>query len=149
LFDDGSVSLSTVDGRIRCDLNLPDEENGYQYDYLNHEEWDVTASTLSKRDGEYYLHLGFRKDKPEKQVERQDDDEDRTVLGVRKSSSCAAHQKSKVSEDVDLGIVKSPLPAQRTSHRERNSDTSIESSSGFAAPSSRLVHNPLIGRFSR
>ena len=42
----------------------------------------VTESTLSKRDGDYYLHLGFRKDKPEKQVEQRGDDEDRTVLGV-------------------------------------------------------------------
>ncbi len=82
LFDDGSVSLSTVDGRIQCDLNLPDEEDGCQHEYLNHDEWEVTESTLSKRDGEYYLHLGFRKDKPKKQVEKQNDDEDRTVLGV-------------------------------------------------------------------
>jgi putative transposase len=81
LFDDGSVSLSTVDDRIRCNLNLP-EEDGYQHEYLTDDEWDVTESTLSKRDGDYYLHLGFRKPKPEKQVERQDDDEDRTVLGV-------------------------------------------------------------------
>ncbi|WP_302082960.1 RNA-guided endonuclease InsQ/TnpB family protein [Salinibaculum rarum] len=82
LFDDGSVSLSTVEGRIRCGLNLPDEEDGYQHEYLTDDEWEVTESTLSKRDGEYYLHLGFRKDKPKKQVEKQDDDEDRTVLGV-------------------------------------------------------------------
>nr|WP_206335657.1 RNA-guided endonuclease TnpB family protein [Natronolimnobius sp. AArcel1] len=82
LFDDGSVSLSTVDSRIQCDLNLPDEVDGYQHEYINDDEWEVTESTLSKRDGEYYLHIGFRKDKPEKQVEIQDDDEDRTVLGV-------------------------------------------------------------------
>jgi len=82
LFDDGSVSLSTVDGRIQCDLNLPDEEDGYQHEYLNDDDWEVTESTLSKRDGEYYLHFGFRKNKPEKQVEIQDDNEDRTVLGV-------------------------------------------------------------------
>jgi putative transposase len=69
LFDDGSVSLSTVDGRIRCGLNLPGEENGYQHEYLSNDEWELTESTLSKRDGEYYLHLGFRKPKPEKQVE--------------------------------------------------------------------------------
>lgn len=89
LFDDGSVSLSTAEGWIRCDLNLPDEEDGYQHEYLTDDEWEVTESTLSKRDGEYYLHLGFRKDRPEKQVERQDDDEDRTVLGVRKSEALA------------------------------------------------------------
>jgi putative transposase len=82
LFDDGSVSLSTIDGRIRCDLNLPDEPDGYQYEYLEDNEWEVTESTLSKRDGDYYLHLGFRKIKPEKQVKVHGDDEDRTVLGV-------------------------------------------------------------------
>jgi putative transposase len=82
LFDDGTVSLSTVDDRIRCDLALPDDEDGYQHQYLNDEDWELTESTLSRRDGDYYLHLGFRKPKPEKQVEQQGDDEDRTVLGV-------------------------------------------------------------------
>ncbi|MFB6235316.1 MAG: RNA-guided endonuclease InsQ/TnpB family protein [Halopenitus sp.] len=82
LFDDGTVSLSTVEDRIRCDLALPDEEDGYQHQYLNDEDRELTESTLSRRAGDYYLHLGFRKPKPEKQVEIQDDDEDRTVLGV-------------------------------------------------------------------
>jgi IS605 OrfB family transposase len=82
IFDDGTVSLATVDDRIRCDLALPDDEDGYQHQYLNDEDWEVTESTLSRRDGDYYLHLGFRKPKPEKQVEQQGDDEDRTVLGV-------------------------------------------------------------------
>ncbi|WP_092660918.1 RNA-guided endonuclease InsQ/TnpB family protein [Halorientalis persicus] len=82
LFDDGTVSLATVDDRIRCDLALPDDKDGYQYQYLNDEDWELTESTLTRRDGEYYLHLGFRKPKPEKQVEQQGDDEDRTVLGV-------------------------------------------------------------------
>ena len=82
LFDDETVSLSTVDDRIRCDLALPDDEDGYQHQYLNNEDWELTESTLSRCDGDYYLHLGFRKPKPEKQVEVQDDDEDRTVLGV-------------------------------------------------------------------
>jgi len=82
LFDDGSVSLATVEDRVRCDLSLPDDEDGYQHQYLADEDWEITESTFSKRDGEYYLHLGFRKLKPEKQVERQADDEDRTVLGV-------------------------------------------------------------------
>jgi IS605 OrfB family transposase len=83
LFDDGTVSLSTVEDRIRCDLALPErEKGGYQHQYLDDEDWELTESTLSKHDGDYYLHLGFRKPKPEKQVETQDDDEDRTVLGV-------------------------------------------------------------------
>ncbi|WP_241432740.1 RNA-guided endonuclease InsQ/TnpB family protein [Natrinema pellirubrum] len=82
LFDDGTVSLSTVDDRIRCDLTLPDDEGGYQHQYLNNEDWELTESTLSRRDGDYYLHLGFRKPKPEKQVEKQGDDEDKTVHSV-------------------------------------------------------------------
>jgi len=82
LFDDRTVSLSTVDGRIRCDIALPDDDDGYQHQYLNSEDWELTESTLSRRDGDYYLHLGFRQPKPEKQVEQQGDDEDRTVLGV-------------------------------------------------------------------
>ncbi len=82
LFDDGTVSLATVDDCIRCDLALPDDEDGYQHQYLNDEDWKLTESTLSRRDSDYYLHLGFRKPKPEKRVEQQEDDEDRTVLGV-------------------------------------------------------------------
>ncbi|MDG5820390.1 transposase [Natronococcus sp. A-GB7] len=82
LFDDSTVSLSTTDDRIRCDLALPDDKEGYQYQYLDNENWELTESTVSRRSGDYYLHLGFRKPKPEKRVETQDDDEDRTVLGV-------------------------------------------------------------------
>ena len=82
LFDDETVSLATVGDRIRCDLALPDDEDGYQHQYLSDEDWELTESTLSRRDGDYYLHLGFRKPQPEKQVEQQGDDEDRTVLGV-------------------------------------------------------------------
>ena len=82
LFDDGTVSLSTVDDRIRCDLALPNDEDGYQHQYLSDEDWELTESTLTRRDGDYYLHLGFRKPKPEKRVEQQADDEDRTVLGI-------------------------------------------------------------------
>ena len=82
LFDDGTVSLSTVGDRIRCELVLPNDENGYQYQYLDSEAWEITESTLSRRDGGYYIHLGFRKPKPKKRAEIRDDTEDRTVLGV-------------------------------------------------------------------
>lgn len=84
VFDDDSVSLATFgDGdRIRCELALPDDETGYQRQYLDDREWELTESTLSKRDGEWYLHLGFRKPKPEPRSEPSTDDGDRTVLGV-------------------------------------------------------------------
>jgi IS605 OrfB family transposase len=81
LFDDGTVSLATVDDRVRCDLALP-EEDGYQHQYLEDDSWELTESTLSKRDGQYYLHLGFRKPQPERRAESGDDNENRTVLGV-------------------------------------------------------------------
>lgn len=82
LFENGPISLATVDSRIRCDLSLPDDGDGYQHQYLSKDEWELTESTLSKRDGNYSLHLGFCNPKPEKTVETQDDDENRTVLGV-------------------------------------------------------------------
>lgn len=82
LFDDHTISLTTVGNRIRCDLVLPENEDGYQHQYLDEEDWELTESTLSRRDGSYYLHLGFRKPKPEKRVKQRGDAEDRTVLGV-------------------------------------------------------------------
>jgi putative transposase len=79
LFDDNTVSLATTDSRVRCELVLPDDEDGYQYQYLDSDEWEVTESTLTARDGDYLLHLGFRKPKPDAD---ESPAEDRTVLGV-------------------------------------------------------------------
>ncbi len=63
LFDDDTVSLSTTESRVRCDLALPDTDNGYQRQYLDSDEWSVTESTLTARDGDYFLHIGFRRPK--------------------------------------------------------------------------------------
>ncbi|APW97626.1 transposase [Halobiforma lacisalsi AJ5] len=82
LFDDETVSLATTDDRIRCDIGLPSDEEGYQFQYLRDDGWEITESTVSKRDGGYYLHIGFRKPKPTPRAEKMSDDEDRTVLGV-------------------------------------------------------------------
>ncbi|WP_239641857.1 RNA-guided endonuclease InsQ/TnpB family protein [Haloterrigena salina] len=84
LFDDDSVSLATAGtgDRIKCDLALPDDGTGYQRQYLDDDGWELTESTLSKRDGDWYLHLGFRKPKPESRDETKPGAEDRTVLGV-------------------------------------------------------------------
>ena len=79
LFDDDTVSLSTTESRIRCDLALPDADDGYQRQYLNADEWSVTESTLTARDGNYFLHIGFRRHKTD--TER-NTAEDGTVLGV-------------------------------------------------------------------
>jgi IS605 OrfB family transposase len=79
LFDDDTVSLSTTDSRVRCELALPDADDGYQRQYLDSDEWSVTESTLTARDGDYFLHIGFRRHKND--AER-NTAEDGTVLGV-------------------------------------------------------------------
>ena len=79
LFDDGSVSLATTESRVRCDLVLPDDPDGYQYQYLDDSGWNLTESTLTIRDGEWYLHLGFRRPKPNTEQETAVNG---TVLGV-------------------------------------------------------------------
>jgi transposase len=79
LFDDDTVSLSTTESRVRCDLALPDADDGYQRQYLDSDEWSVTVSTLTVRDGDYFLHIGFRRHKND--LER-NTAEDGTVLGV-------------------------------------------------------------------
>ena len=61
------------------DLVVPDDEDGYQHQYLDGDDWQVTESTLTARDGEYFLHLGFRRHPTD--TER-DTAEDGTVLGV-------------------------------------------------------------------
>ncbi|WP_254823203.1 RNA-guided endonuclease InsQ/TnpB family protein [Haloglomus halophilum] len=76
LFDDGTVSLTTVESRVRPELALPEDEDGYQYQYLEDDRWSVTESSLTIRDGEFYLHLGFRRPTEATTAE------DGTVLGV-------------------------------------------------------------------
>ncbi|WP_096391059.1 RNA-guided endonuclease InsQ/TnpB family protein [Halopenitus persicus] len=79
VFDDDTVSLSTTERRVRCPLDLPDADDGYQRQYLDSDEWSVTESTLTARDGEFFLHIGFRRYKND--TER-NTAEDGTVLGV-------------------------------------------------------------------
>jgi len=79
LFDDDTASLSTTESRVRCDLALPDADDGYQRQYLDADEWSVTESTLTARDGDYFLHIGFRR--PKNDTERNTAG-DGTVLGV-------------------------------------------------------------------
>jgi IS605 OrfB family transposase len=79
LFDDDTVSLSTTKSRVRCPLALPEADDGYQRQYLDSDQWEATESTLTARDGDYFLHMGFRRLKND--TER-DTAEDGTVLGV-------------------------------------------------------------------
>lgn len=69
LFDDGTVSLTTVENRVRPELVLPEDEDGYQYQYLDDERWSVTESSLTVRDGEFYLQIGFRRPKEQPTAE--------------------------------------------------------------------------------
>lgn len=75
------ISLTTTAGRIRCGIDLPSDPDGFQWQYIESDDWELTESTLTGRDGDYFIHLGFRK--PEATQERPEDTaEDRTVLGV-------------------------------------------------------------------
>jgi len=78
LFEDESISLTTIESRVRCPLALPEEADGYQYQFLDDDSWSLTQSTLTIRDGTFYLHLGFRRPlSPSGSTA-----EDGTVLGV-------------------------------------------------------------------
>lgn len=79
LFDDGAVSLATLGRRVRVDLALPDDADneGYQQQFLDSDSWSVTESTLTITDGEFHLHLGFRRE-----TEEPTPAENGTVLGV-------------------------------------------------------------------
>ncbi|AGB38365.1 RNA-guided endonuclease InsQ/TnpB family protein [Natronococcus occultus] len=74
------VSLTTHGdhSRVRADLVLPDDKDGYQHQYLDSDEWEPTESTLHYRNGDWYLHLGFRKPKQD----AEEATENGTVLGV-------------------------------------------------------------------
>ena len=78
-----TVSLTTHGdhSRVRADLVLPDTEDGYQYQFLSSEAWEPTQSTLHYRNGEWYLHLGFRKHKAS--TDETGTTENGTVLGVK------------------------------------------------------------------
>ena len=79
LFDDDTVSLSTTESRVRCGLALPEADDGYQRQYLGSDKLSVTESTLTARNGDYFLHIGFRRHKND--TER-NTAEDGTVLRV-------------------------------------------------------------------
>nr|WP_245708395.1 transposase [Halohasta litchfieldiae] len=77
-----AVSLTTHGNhsRVRADLVLPDDDDGYQHQYVSSEAWESTQSTLHYRNGEWYLHLGFRKHRPH--ADKTETTENGTVLGV-------------------------------------------------------------------
>ena len=76
------VSLATVNGRVECEYDLPDDPEGTPHgEYLLNDEYDFSTSTVhydSEKD-EFYLHAVMERvidvDRPEKA-------EDSNVLGV-------------------------------------------------------------------
>lgn len=64
LFDDDSASLATIESRVRVDLDLPYEADGFQRSFIEDDTWNLSESTLVFRDGQAYLHLGFKKQNP-------------------------------------------------------------------------------------
>ncbi|MFB6269383.1 MAG: RNA-guided endonuclease InsQ/TnpB family protein, partial [Halobacterium sp.] len=74
-----SLTIRGDHARVRADLVLPDNEDGYQYKYLNSDKWEPTESTLHFRDEDWYLHFGYRKLKQDAEEETT---ENGTVLGV-------------------------------------------------------------------
>lgn len=64
LFDDDTATLATTESRVRVDLTLPDDSDGYQRSFIDTDEWTLAESTLTFRDGQAYLHLGFKKPNP-------------------------------------------------------------------------------------
>jgi len=73
-------SISTVDGRIKADFQIP-EDNSYYNKYLESDEWKVRQSTIEKHEYEddqpYYLHLGIKKE-----PETESNAVNPTVMGV-------------------------------------------------------------------
>ena len=82
-FHDGSVSLSTVNGRIEAEYVLPPEGDNPQTTYLRDGEYEVTGATLQYRDATdtFFLHIGTKAD-VEPEIPDEGDAENSTVLGV-------------------------------------------------------------------
>lgn len=78
--DKERCSISTVEGRIHADFQVP-ENNSYYEKYLDSDEWEVRQSTVEKHEYEdrepYYLHLSL-----EKESETGSDGLNPTVMGV-------------------------------------------------------------------
>jgi len=81
------VSLSTVNGRVECDFELPSDSPTPYEQYVLSEEFEFRASTLQYDavDDEFYFHITTRKDDGEGDSESSEvsaDTEHQTVLGI-------------------------------------------------------------------
>jgi IS605 OrfB family transposase len=130
--DNEQVSLTTHGdhSRIRADLVLPEDKEGYQYQYLDDGRWEPTESTLHYRDGEWYLHLGFRK--PKQNADKTT--ENGTVLGVDLGvNEIAVTSTARFFSADELNHKRREFERVRNNLQEcgtRNAHRSIESVSG-------------------
>jgi IS605 OrfB family transposase len=77
------VSLSTVNGRVECDFELPADSPTPYEQYVLSEDYEFRASTLQydKATDEFYFHITTRKyDTDESEVS--EDTDHQTVLGI-------------------------------------------------------------------
>jgi IS605 OrfB family transposase len=76
------VSLATVNGRVECEYDLPDDPDGTPHgEYLLNDDYSFTTSTVhydSEAD-EFYLHAAMER---ELDIDRPEKAEDSRVLGV-------------------------------------------------------------------
>jgi IS605 OrfB family transposase len=86
-FHTDHVSLSTVNGRIKCDYVLPADETNTPFEaYLTGDNWEFRTSTLHYKPfkDEFWLHIGFKR--IEEETDSMETDaavpEHRTVLGI-------------------------------------------------------------------
>jgi putative transposase len=79
------VSLSTVNGRVECDFELPADSPTPYEQYVLSQDYEFRASTLQydKATDEFYFHITTRKDDSEDdESEVSEDAEHQTVLGI-------------------------------------------------------------------
>jgi len=82
------VSLSTVNGRVKCDFERPSDSPTPYEEYVLSEEFEFRASTLQydKATDEFYFHITTRKYDSENDgdnhTEVSDDTKHQTVLGI-------------------------------------------------------------------
>ncbi|GAB6878813.1 RNA-guided endonuclease TnpB family protein [Halorubrum gandharaense] len=79
------VSLSTVNGRVECDFELPADSPTPYERYVLSEDYEFRASTLQydKATDEFYFHITTRKDDSSAdEFEVSEDTEHQTVLGI-------------------------------------------------------------------
>lgn len=55
-------TLASGDGRIEAEYDLPPGRDNPYTEYVRSDEWELRESTLHRRDGDYYLHIGVRKE---------------------------------------------------------------------------------------